>query len=132
MFLGKLNQLEKEAFVSLAVHAAGANGVVENEEYQMIEEYCQEMGIAFFDARNIKTMESIVSAFLYSEIQHKKIVVLELIGLMYADGDYDEEERSFVKDFTEKIGVSDNDMKKMEAVLLKYIDMTKELIECIG
>ncbi len=132
MFLGKLDQLEKEAFVSLAVHAAGANGVVENEEYQMIEEYCQEMGIAFFDARNLKTMESVISTFSGSEMQHKKIVVLELIGLMYADTDYDDEERSFVKDFTEKIGVSPEDTKKMEEVLLKYIDMTKELLECIG
>ena len=132
MFLGKLDQLEKEAFVSLAVHAAGANGVVENEEYQMIEEYCQEMGIAFFDARNLKTMESVISTFSGSEMKHKKIVVLELIGLMYADTDYDDEERSFVKDFTEKIGVLPEDTKKMEEVLLKYIDMTKELLECIG
>ena len=46
MFLNRLDPIEKEAFVSLAVKAAEANGQVADEEYQMIEEYCMEMGIA--------------------------------------------------------------------------------------
>lgn len=42
MFLNRLELIKKEAFVSLAVKAAEANGHVADEEYQMIEEYCKE------------------------------------------------------------------------------------------
>ena len=38
MFLDQLNSKEQEAFLSLSVHAAKANGVVEEEEKDMIEE----------------------------------------------------------------------------------------------
>ncbi len=131
MFLKRLDQIEKEAFVSLAVNAAKANGIVADEEYRMIEEYCEEMGIAFFDANNVKPMEDIIKLFSDSSDQHKKIVVLEIIGLMYADGGYDVEERMFVEKFAYGIGVSNDSVKKSEVTLVKYIDMTKDLLECI-
>ncbi len=131
MFLKQLNQIEKEAFISLAVRAAEANGNISDEEYQMIEEYCGEMEIAFFDARNIKSLEDVISLFSDSEDQHKKIVILEIIGLMYADGGYDKEEKAFVEKLADGIGVSSEAVKKSEETLVKYIDMTKELLECI-
>ena len=131
MFLNRLDFIEKEAFVSLAVRAAEANGHFSDKEYQMIEEYCKEMGIAFFDAKNLKPMEDVVRVFAEADEQHKKIAVLETIGLMYADGGYDEQERAFVNDFVSKIGVSEDAVRKIEATLLKYVDMTRELYECV-
>ena len=131
MFLKRLDQIEKEAFVSLAVLAAEANGVVADEEYQLLEEYCEEMGIAFFDARNVKPIEDVIKVFADSDDQHKKIAVLEIIGLMYADGEYDETEKAFVTKFADGIGVSHEVVKKSEEALVKYIDMTRDLLECI-
>ena len=72
MFLNKLSLPEKEVFISLAMKAAEANGVVVEEEYSMIEEYCKEMGIAFFDARNVKEIDDIVSFFKDSDLTSKK------------------------------------------------------------
>lgn len=131
MFLKRLNQIEKEAFVSLAVKAAEANGQFADEEYQMIEEYCEEMGIAFFDARNVKPMDDVIRVFADSEEQHKKIAVMEIIGLMYADGGYDTDEKAFVGKFADGIGVSQETVKKSEDTLAKYIDMTRDLLDCI-
>ena len=131
MFLKRLDQIEKEAFISLAVRAAEANGQVADEEYQMIEEYCEEMGIAFFDARNVKSLEEVIQVFADSDDQHKKIAVLEIIGLMYADGSYDNEEKEFVSKFADGIGVASPDVKKCDEVLTKYINMTRELLDCI-
>lgn len=131
MFLNRLDPIEKEAFVSLAVKAAEANGQVADEEYQMIEEYCMEMGIAFFDAKNVKPVETVIDIFSKADEQHKKIAVLEIIGLMYADGGYDDEERAFVDSFAKGIGVLPESVKKCEDTLVKYVDMTRELLGCI-
>ncbi len=131
MFLKRLDQIEKEAFVSLAVKAAEANGQSADEEYQMLEAYCEEMGIAFFDAKNVKPIEDVIKVFADSPDQHKKIAVLEIIGLMYADGEYDEIEKTFVEKFADGIGVSHDDVKKSEEVLVKYISMTRDILECI-
>ena len=131
MFLNRLELLEKEAFVSLAVKAAEANGHVADEEYQMIEEYCKEMGIAFFDAKNVKNIEEVINIYSGSSEQNKKIAVLEIIGLMFADGGYDDEEKAFVNKFAEGIGVSQDSVQKCEDALGKYIDMSRELLGCI-
>lgn len=131
MFLNRLELIEKEAFVSLAVKAAEANGHVADEEYQMIEEYCKEMGIAFFDAKNVKSIEEVISIYSGSSEQNKKIAVLEIIGLMFADGGYDDVEKAFVNKFAEGIGVSQDSVQKCEDALGKYIDMSRELLGCI-
>ena len=131
MFLNRLELIEKEAFVSLAVKAAEANGHVADEEYQMIEEYCKEMGIAFFDSKNVKSIEEVISIYSDSSEQNKKIAVLEIIGLMFADGGYDDEEKAFVNKFAEGIGVSQDSVQKCEDALGKYIDMSRELLGCI-
>lgn len=131
MFLNRLELIEKEAFVSLAVKAAEANGHVADEEYQMIEEYCKEMGIAFFDAKNVKNIEEVINIYSGSSEQNKKIAVLEIIGLMFADGGYDDVEKAFVNKFAEGIGVSQDSVQKCEDALGKYIDMSRELLGCI-
>ena len=131
MFLNRLDASEKETFVSLAIRAAEANGQIAEEEYQMIEEYCREMNIEKFDMKTTLPKEDIIKVSADSQEQHKKIVVLELIGLMYADGDYDAEENAFVEEIANGIGVPIDAVKKMEKVLLKYVEMTKELMECI-
>ena len=48
-----------------------------------------------------------------------------------ADGGYDEQERAFVNDFVSKIGVPEDAVRKIDATLLKYVDMTRELYECV-
>ena len=129
MFLNKLSLPEKEVFISLAMKAAEANGVVVEEEYSMIEEYCKEMGIAFFDARNVKEIDDIVSFFKDSDLTSKKIILLEMIGLMYADGDYDEDEKKFVNIIATGMGLTTEDIEKYDGFISKYIDLTKDIID---
>ena len=89
MFLDKLNDKEKEMFLDLAVYAAQANGVVEETEKNMIMQYCKEMGVAFYDISKLHTLEEIIGVFTKSSKEKKKIVVLELLGLCYADNEFD-------------------------------------------
>ena len=62
---------------------------------------------------------------------NKKTVLLEMIGLMYADGDYDEDERQFVKSIATGIGLTNGDVEKYDGFILKYISLVKDTLEDI-
>lgn len=129
MFLNQLLSEEKEAFVSLSIHAAKANGVIEQEELAMIDEYCREMNIESYDMKNVMETEQILDIYKNSDVKHKKIVLLETLGILYADGEYDQQEKQFVCEFFEKIGLSKDDVTRQEKLLNKYMDVVKELME---
>lgn len=131
MFLNRLDFVKKEAFISLAVKAAESNGYIADEEYQMIEDYCKEMGIAFFDSKNLKPMEDVIRIYSEADDQNKRIAVLEIVGLMYADGSYDSKEKEFVNDFANRIGITQDEVRKIEDTIMKYVGITRELFECI-
>ena len=132
MFLNQLNDDEKDMFISLSVHAAETNGDFADEENRMIQEYCKEMGVVFFDSKNIKPMSEVTDYFNSVDISVKRIVYLELIGLLYADGDFDELEQSFAKEFAEKIGLSQKEVDIQTNLLNKYLEITKEMFTAIN
>lgn len=132
MFLNKLSFVEKKAYISLAYLAAEANGKVDDKESLMLEDYCKEMGIAFFDSQNVKTWEEVIRIFSVSEENIKKIVILETIGLMYADGGYDSEERAFTERLSNELGVNAEVVDKIEKLFLKYFDVSKEILDFVN
>lgn len=131
MFLNQLSEKEKESFASLTIHAAKANGVIEQEENIMMQEYCNEMNILYVDIDDATAMDEIVGVFVNSSERVKKIVLLELLGLMYADGTYDNEEKTFVDNFAVKIGFNVETITKINEVLIEYLDVTKKILKIL-
>lgn len=132
MFLNQLSEKEKDAFISLSVHASNANGVFAEEEKIMIEEYCKEMSISFFDAKDVKSMDEVIAVFKESDLHIKKIVLLETLGLVYSDGNYDDEEKGFIKEFAGMIELEKSDVEKLTEVIKKYLEVLKEIGEIIA
>lgn len=132
MFLGQLSEKEKNAFISLSVHASNSNGVFADEEKVMIQEYCREMGIPFFDAENAISMEEVVEVFKDSELRIKKIVLLETLGLVYSDGMFDDSEKGFVNDYAKRIGLTDEDVNKQTEAIKEYLEALKKIAEAIA
>ena len=132
MFLGQLSEKEKNAFISMSVHVSSSDGVFADEEKAMIQDYCKEMGIPFFDADNAISMDEVVAVFRESEIQIKKIVLLETLGLVYSDGEYDNVEKGFVDEYAKKIGLTDEDVEKQTEAIKEYLVALKKVAEAIA
>lgn len=132
MFLYELNQTEKENFISLAVDAANANGELADEEYLMLQEYCREMLIPYFEADRAKSVSEIIPEFARSTARVKKIVIFELIGLLVADGEFDNKEKNFLKEFSNGIGVNDKEVDKLTDLFNEYMDLSKKISETLG
>lgn len=121
MFLDRLNENEKVLFLDLSVYAAQCNGVVEDSEKDMLLQYCREMGIAFYDVSKLHELAEVKESFSSSDDLIKRIVVLELLGLCYADGDFDNVEKAFVSDFANSIGVSEEIYQKLNRDVEEYL-----------
>jgi len=131
MFLGRLSEKEKNAFLSLSVHASNSNGVFAEEEKMMIREYCKEMEIPFFDVEKTISLDKVVELFKESELSIKKIVLLEILGLLYSDGVVDDSEKKFVNEYAKKIGLTKEDVEKQTAAIKEYIHVLKKVAEVI-
>ena len=132
MFLGKLSGKEKEAFISLSVHASKSNDAFAQEEKMMIHEYCKEMEIPTWNEEDILSMDEIVAVFKDSELPIKKIVLLETLGLLYSDGAVDETEKKFINEYAEKIGLTVADVEKQTVAIIEYLDALKKVTEAIA
>ena len=121
MFLNTLNAEEKTMFLDMAIRSSQVNGLVEESERNMIEQYCKEMDIDAHERKDIHSTDEIIEFFFNSSDISKRIVVLELLGLGYIDGNYDESENSIVKDFALGIGLSEETYDKLNRDIDQYI-----------
>ena len=127
MFLKELTPEEKEAFVSLCIHTASSNDIVEDTEFDMIEEYCKEMGITFFNPNRVIDIDKVINLFSQSELRHKRIVFNGILGLLHADGTYDKKEKDFFYDLAYRMGLSENDVMKQGDLMERYLRIVKEI-----
>lgn len=131
MFLNRLTEQEKEDFYYLAVKAAEVNGVVEDEEKELISEYCREMMIDIPEKPDGISIEELKKRFSLASDSHKRITVFELLGLMYVDGVFDEEEKSFVNAFVKGINMSEDVFASVIHCVDRYVETVTEISETI-
>jgi len=127
MLLNKLSTNEKEAFVSLVVKAAEANDEITIEEYNLVEEYCKEMGIIFFDSKKLLSMDKVIEVIKSSTGEIKRIISLELIGMLYVDGEFDQKESDFLYSFVDAIGIERDVIEEQIYLINKYMELLNDI-----
>lgn len=132
MFLNQLNQKEKETFMSLSVHVANSNGILADEEKEMIQEYCREMGLDSFNVKDAVPMEDVLTVFKQSDLHIRKIVLFEILGLAYADGEYEDTEDDFIIQFATAIGLNKETVEEQETLLVEYLEILKKIVQIVS
>lgn len=132
MFLNQLNQKEKETFMSLSVHVANSNGILADEEKEMIQEYCREMGLDSFNEKDAVPMEDVLTVFKQSDLDIRKIVLFEILGLAYADGEYEDTEDDFIIQFATAIGLNKETVEEQETLLVEYLEILKKIVQIVS
>ena len=116
MFLGKLPEAEKQAFLCLANKVMKADGIIEEREMEVINTLRGEM-----NAPNLVsnlTEEESYKVFSVSKTPVKKAVYLELLGIAIADGGIVTKENEVLAEFASRLRLSD----KFTGNALKWID----------
>jgi len=107
MFLNRLKKKEKKAFLELAHHVARSDNDFSEDQKNIIEKYCMEMQMedikydeSKFDIYN--TLGKITSQ------RSRKIVLLEIMALIYSDDFLHEGERKVLEKVLEEFGLNYN------------------------
>ena len=93
MYLSKLSDEQKELFLDLALFSMESDGVIKDQELEMVHRFCEEMRIDYRNKKNHASFEEVVCRLkdVSNKSELKKITV-ELIALKYSDEVYADEE----------------------------------------
>jgi uncharacterized tellurite resistance protein B-like protein len=126
MFLNRLNQEQKKAFLAIAMKIIGADGQLDPKERQMIEGMRYEMGL--FSETDIATgyvsVEELAKPFDTRE--SRTILMLESIALAYADEKMHGEEQKILREMALIFDFSEEQAAAMENWVLRYKELLKE------
>ncbi len=131
MFLEMLNDEQKYLFLHLAALAASANNVVEDAERDMLIHFAREMNIEPI-VKSDKQLDEITDAL--KELcgnTERKVILFELVGIMFSDTQCDEKETSFLNEVATKLSVSGDDIKKMIGLVKEYIDLYNKIFDTV-
>lgn len=130
MFLQQLNEVEKTAFLELALTVANANGVFDDSEQMMIESYLTEMDLNIdIKTLEIRPFQDIINVFQDEKVQ--RIVFMETLAVAFADGIYHEEQKSHIHELKEHFSISDIDYESFKTWISKMNSLYVQAVELI-
>ncbi len=131
MFLGLLNDGQKKLFLELAVKAAEANDVVTVEEQNVMEAFAREMQIEpVYNSDD--SLDELLEQFCSSSSQKvKRIVLFELLGVLFSDSEFDEREKLFISRVIEKFGIDESKVKDMRDAITEYANLYNRIVRIV-
>lgn len=101
MFLNRLNQEEKVAFLELAHHIARSDSDFNDLQKEIINGYCFEMQVLDIE-HNEKDFNLEITLNKINSLQSQKIILLEIMALIYSDDILHKEEKKILDAIVEK------------------------------
>lgn len=126
MFLRDLTDDQKKAFLVLADKVVHADGNLAEEEKVLIAALTAEMGLASSVPAD---MDFASAAAAFSDRKSKVAVMLELIGIGHADGDFDKDETEIVKEIMRTFRITPVEFEIMSNWVLRQLALVREADE---
>ena len=112
MYLDILTDEEKRLFLDLAWMAVECDGEVADKEREVVASYQGECQLNDY-VRSGKTQEEILGVLAMSERSHKKIILLELMGIWGADGEWRDPEITMMDRVANALGIPDSRVNRL-------------------
>lgn len=98
MYLSMLSKEQKELFLDLCIYLMNADNVVAASEELMLKQYCLEMSVEMRMVPKHKDVKTVLKRIkkISTQAELKKMTI-ELIALMYADAECEEEESKLIQ-----------------------------------
>ncbi|WP_179315386.1 hypothetical protein [Winogradskyella undariae] len=113
MYLNNLNNDEKNSFLELAKFISEVDGVTSFEEILVINQYLREMGFNEDFKFQFKSLNEIIKSFEYSSLKNKKIVLFEMLVLVYSDNKFCIREEEVINLLVESFNINKEDYKEL-------------------
>lgn len=116
MYLSKLSKKQKALFLEVCASLSVIDNEFAEEEKNVIDQLCEEMRIKPKYNPTMDINEAVSKIASISNPREKKMIAIELIGLVMADGKVADEEKSLMKIVFNVFGLMEKDLD--EAIVL--------------
>lgn len=113
MFLEMLDKNERKAFMELCYLAMECDGNIVSEEEEVIRSYAHECNLDNY-VRQGKTLTTCLAELKNSSRSHRKIVLLELIGVWAADNEWKDCEIKMMEDVAAGLSIPPSRMNRLK------------------
>lgn len=96
MYLSELNVGEKKNFLELAKYAMGLNGEHKEEEQEIYSSFVHECELHEYQTEKQEKIESVIKVLSKAPDKTKRIVMVELFGILLADDEVCDAEQVFI------------------------------------
>lgn len=130
MFLQAIDINDRNLFVKLANMLIRIDGVITEDEKNIINAYKQETQLekVFYEVN--ETVESIVKKISDDKVV-RNIIVFELLGIAYSDANYSVEEKDFITKICKQLGIDELQLNNIENAVVNCIVANQQATDII-
>jgi hypothetical protein len=126
MYLSELSIGEKKNFLELAHFAMGLNGEFKDEEKEIYESFVYECELPSYSLNKQEKIDSAIKVLAKSEQKNRRIVLMELYGILLADSDVCDAEAEYMDKVSLAFDIQDYELKRIQRWVEAMTDLVKE------
>jgi len=132
MYLNLLEKQEQKDFLELAYYAMGTKGVCNIEEMELITNYKYECHLSDYQASKQDNIKAVINSLTGATKKSKKIILIELFGILLADKVICEKEEEFLNMLSNELRIKEFEVARMKRWVEAMNDIFQEGYELIS
>lgn len=126
MFLTELNLNDRKDFLDLAFYAMGLNGEHKEDEIEVFGAFVHECELQEYEPENQENIKVSIKKLSKKGVKVKKIVLIELLGILLADGEICDAEAEFLDVLGHKFEFEPYEVKRIQRWVENMNDLVAE------
>ncbi|OSM05046.1 TerB family tellurite resistance protein [Magnetofaba australis] len=131
MFIDLLTPEQTRMLQALLIHLARVDELVDNNEAAVLERIAHETGVPLHEAPGYAPPWPELEG-LFPQRREALVLILELLGLAYADGNYHPDEKALIQEIAERLQIHQVDLALLENWTTRQMDLYGEILEMLG
>ena len=128
MFLSHFNYEQRKQFLGLAIEILGIDGSIDAQEESSLRALCGEMSLSRNDGiQNPK--ENIASVFQTEP--ERRILLCELIGLAYANYEFDPTELQYIEQIAQAVDMDKHMVEQLYELVRQYGELEQKIASVV-
>ncbi|GGP64142.1 hypothetical protein GCM10009347_32610 [Shewanella algicola] len=124
MYLSELSVAERKNFLELAYCTMGLNGTYKEQEKAIFESFTHECGMPSYQLKKQDDIDGVIKLLTRSEVKNRRIILVELFGIVLADNEFCESETEFMLKLAAAFDIAEFELKRLQ----RWVEAMNDLV----
>lgn len=124
MWLAQLSAQQRQTLLGLAYNVVVSDGLLDPNEEGMLAEFRRDMSLPEDADSDYQELDGIEGVF--ADARSRRIAILNLLRLSYADGAFEIEEECLLKQVSDRFGLSEQDFLLLDNWVRRWLLLQQE------